>query len=124
MRLRREVWRVNHKKIERLYREEGLSLRRRARKKATALSPVALPLPSEPGRCYARDCVHGRLAIGRRFKCVRLTDFCSKEVAVIEVDNSIGGELVCRILDRLCAGGPLPEIGHGQRTGILRDGVC
>jgi putative transposase len=37
MRLRREGWRVDHKKIERLYREEGLSLCRRARKKATAV---------------------------------------------------------------------------------------
>ena len=35
VRLRREGWTVNHKKVERLYREEGLSLRRRARKKAT-----------------------------------------------------------------------------------------
>ena len=51
VRLRREGWRVNHKKVERLYREEGLSLRRRARKKATAVPRVALPLPSEPGRC-------------------------------------------------------------------------
>jgi hypothetical protein len=39
-----------------------------------------------------------------------MTDFCSKEVAVIEVDNFIGGERVCRILDQLFAGGPLPEI--------------
>ena len=37
VRLRREGWRVNHKKVERIYREEGLSLRRRARKKATAV---------------------------------------------------------------------------------------
>ena len=56
MRLRREGWRVDHKKIERLYREEGLSLCRRARKKATAIPRVALPLPSEPGSCYAMDC--------------------------------------------------------------------
>jgi putative transposase len=95
---------------ERLYREEGLSLRRRAQKKATAVPRVALPLPSEPGRCYAMDCVHDRLANGRRFKCVTMTDLCSKEVPVIEVDNSIGGEHVCRILDRLFAEGPLPEI--------------
>jgi putative transposase len=50
-RLRREGWRVNHKKIERLYREEGLPLRRWARKKLTAVPRVALPLPREPGRC-------------------------------------------------------------------------
>ena len=100
---------VNHKKVERIYREEGLSLRRRARKKATAVPRVALPLPSEPGRCYAMDFVHDRLANGRRFKCLTMTDLCSKEVPVIEVDVSIGGERVCRILDRLFMGRPWPE---------------
>ena len=74
VRLRREGWRVNHKKVERIYREEGLSLRRRARKKATAVPRVALPLPSEPGRCYAIDFVHYRLANGRRFRCLTMTD--------------------------------------------------
>jgi putative transposase len=109
VRLRREGWTVNHKKVERLYREEGLSLRRRARKKATAVPRVALPTPTRPGLCYAMDFVHDRLANGRRFKCLTMTDLCSKEVPVIEVDGSIGGERVCRILDRLFAGRPLPE---------------
>ena len=109
VRLRREGWRVNHKKVERLYREEGLAWRRRARKKATAVPRVALPQPSEPGRCYAMDFVHDRLATGRRFKCLTMTDLCSKEVPVIEVDASIGGERVCRILDRLFVGRPWPE---------------
>ena len=109
VRLRREGWRVNHKKVERIYREDGLSLRRRARKKVTAVPRVALPLPSEPGRCYAMDFVHDRLANGRRFKCFTMTDLCSKEVPVIAVDASIGGERVCRILDRGFVGRPLPE---------------
>ena len=55
------------------------------------------------------DFVNGRLATGRRFKCLTMTDLCSKEVPVIEVDASIGGERVCRIPDRLFAGGSLPE---------------
>jgi len=110
VRLRREGWRVNHKKVERIYREEGLSLRRRARKKAAAVPRVALPRPTKPGLCYAMDFVHDRLATGRRFKCLTMTDPCSKEVPVIEVDCSIGGERVCRILDRLFAERPLPEL--------------
>jgi len=108
VRLRREGWKVNHKKVERLYREEGLSLRRRARKKATAVPRVPLPRPTRPGVCYAMDFVHDRLANGRRFKCLTMTDPCSKEVPVIAVDVSIGGDRVCRILDRLFAGRPWP----------------
>jgi putative transposase len=102
-------WRVNHKQIERLYREEGLSLRRRARKKAPAVPRVALPRPSQLGLCYAMDLAHDRLATGRRFTCLTMTDLCSKEVPGIEVDAAIGEERVCRILDRLFVGRPLPE---------------
>jgi putative transposase len=110
VRLRREGWRVNHKKVERLYREDGLSLRRRGRKKATAIPRVAVPIPTRPGVCYAMDFVHDRLATGRRFKCLTMTDPCSKEVPIIEVDVSIGGDRVCRILDRLFAERSLPEV--------------
>ncbi len=53
------------------------------------------------------DFVHDRLANGRRFKCLTMTDPRSKEVPVIEVDVSIDGARVCRILDRLFATRPL-----------------
>ena len=55
------------------------------------------------------DFVHDRLANGRRFTCFTMTDLCSKEVPVIEVDASIGGKRGCRILDQLFTGRPLPE---------------
>jgi hypothetical protein len=101
---------VNHKKVERIYyRDEGLSLRRRRRKKLAAVPRVALQRPTEPGRCYTLDFVHDRLVTGRRYKCLTMTDPCSKEVPVIEVDVSIGGAHVCRILDRLFLTRPLPE---------------
>jgi putative transposase len=109
VRLRREGWRVNHRKVERHYREEGLSLRRRAWKKTTAIPRVALPTPTRPGVCYAIDFVHDRLATGRRFKCLTMTDSCSKEVPAIEVDVSIGCDRVCHILERPFTGRPLPE---------------
>ncbi len=110
VRLRREGWTMNHKKVERIYREEGLSLRRRPRKKAVAVPRVALPMPIRQGVWYAMDFVHDRLATGRRFKCFTMIDPCSKEVPVIEVDDSIGGTRVCRILDRIFTGRPLPAV--------------
>ncbi|CAE6742490.1 MAG: IS3 family transposase [Nitrospira sp.] len=110
VRLRREGWRVNRKKVGRLYyRDEGLSLRRRRRKKAAAVPRVALPSPTQPGRCYAMDFVYDRLVTGRRFKCSTMTDLYSKEVPVIEVDVSIGGARVCRMLDRVFLTRSLPE---------------
>jgi len=100
---------VNQKTVERIYREEGLSLRRRAWRKATAVPRVALPWTSQPGLCYAMDFAHDRLANSRRFKYLTMTDLCSKVAPVIEAGNSIGGERVCRILDWPFAGRPLLE---------------
>lgn len=108
IRLRREGWTVNHKKVERIYREEGLSLRLRKRKKYASVPRVALPKPERPGQCYAMDFVHDRLASGRRFKCLTMIDPCSKESPVIEADFSLTGKRLCRILDRLFADRPLP----------------
>jgi hypothetical protein len=52
---------------------------------------------------------HGRLANRRRFKGFTITDLRPKEIPVIEVDASIGGKRVCRILDRLFVGRPSQE---------------
>ena len=83
---------MNRKKVERLYyRDEGLWLRRRRRKKAVAVPRVALPKPTQPGRCYAMDFVHDRLVRGRRFKCLTMTDLYSKEVPVIEWTYRLAG---------------------------------
>ncbi len=61
------------------------------------------------------DFVHDRLVMGR-FKCLTMTDPCSNAVPVIDVDVSIGGARVCRILDRLFTTWPLPDtliLGNG-----------
>lgn len=109
VRHRREQWLVNHKKVERIYREERLSLRIRKRRKFASVLRIALPKTDQPGKVYAMDFVHDRLANGRRFRCPTLTDPCSKESPVIEADFSIPGLRVCRILDRIFAQRPLPE---------------
>jgi putative transposase len=101
---------VNHKQVERLYyREEQLALQRRCPKTTVAVPRVALLRPTRPGLGYAMDFVHDRLVTGRRFKCLTMTDPCSKEAPVIEVDISIGGARVCRILDQLLLTRSLPE---------------
>lgn len=107
--LRREGWTVNHKKVERLYRQEGLSLRIRKRKKRAAMVRVPLPKPERAGQVYAMDFVHDRLANGRRIKCLTIVDPLAKESPAIEVDHSIPGLRVCRVLDWIFADRLLPE---------------
>lgn len=108
-RLRREKWTVNHKKVERIYREEKLSLRLRKRKKMAAVPRIELPKPDRPGVCYAMDFIHDRLAYGRKFKALTIVDVMSKESPAIEVDTSINGERVCQVLDRIFESRALPE---------------
>jgi putative transposase len=100
---------LNHKKVERIYREEGLSLRLRERKKRAAMVRVPLPKRERPGQVYAMDFVMDRLANGRRFKCLTIVDPLVKESPAIEVDHSISGIRVCQVLDRIFAERPLPE---------------
>ena len=88
---------------------------------SAAVSRVTLPKPTQTGRCYAIDFVHDRLVTGRRFKCLTMTDPCSKEVPVIEVDVSIGGARVCRILDRLFATRPLPDTREVGAERVYRE---
>lgn len=108
--LKREGWRVNHKKVERIYREEGLSLRRKKRKKRASDLRMPMPVPERAGQVYAVDFVMDRVINGRRFKCLTMVDLLSKECPVIEVDHSINGERLCRIFDRIFDGRPKPEV--------------
>jgi putative transposase len=66
--LRREGWRVNHKRVERLSRLEGISPRRKARTKRLGLPRVPVPLPTRPNDEGGMDFRSDRVADGRRFR--------------------------------------------------------
>jgi len=106
--MRREGWRVNHKRVERLYREEGLSLRRRRRRKRLSHLRVARQAPVAANQAWALDFVHDRLMDGRRFRALTVIDEWSRESLAIEVDVSLTGERVKRVLERLSNGRSLP----------------
>jgi putative transposase len=66
--LRREGWRANHKRVERLYREEGLSLRRRRRRKRLSHLRVLRERPVAADQTWAVDFIHDSLISGRHFR--------------------------------------------------------
>ena len=99
--IRREGWRVNHKRVERLYREEGLSLRRRRRRKRLEPSARGARRPVAANQTWAVDFVHDGLISGRRFRALAVIDEWSRESLAIEVDVSLTGERVTRVLERL-----------------------
>jgi putative transposase len=101
--LRREGMPVNHKRVERIYREEGLSLRRKKRKRACSVARTRAPEPVRPNEVWCLDFVHDQLYWGRRFRVLNVLDVFTREALAIEVDTSISGARVARVLDRVVA---------------------
>ena len=99
--LQREGWPVNHKRVERLYRAEGLSLRIRRRKKLKAIGRVEMPATTRVNERWSMDFVHDKLWAGRRFRSLTIVDQFSRECLALEVDTSLGGERVKAVLERL-----------------------
>jgi putative transposase len=98
--LRREGVKANHKRIYRLYREEGLAVRRRKRKRvAVARQPMATP--TRLNECWAMDFMSDSLASGRRYRVLNVVDALSRESLASEVDTSLPALRVIRVLEEI-----------------------
>ncbi|WP_439653755.1 MULTISPECIES: IS3 family transposase [unclassified Rhodanobacter] len=92
---------VNYKRVERLYREERLQVRRRKRKKVPVSERQPLCRPSAPNEVWSMDFVFDRTADARVLKCLTIVDDATHESVGIEVERAISGIGVTRVLDRL-----------------------
>ncbi len=108
--LRREGFLINHKRTERLYREEGLSLRRKKRKKRISHLRVLMDRPERVNHHWSMDFVSDGLYNGRRFRVLTIVDNFSRECPALEVDHSLTGKRVSRVLDRIALTRELPEV--------------
>jgi len=109
LRLRREGWEINRKLVYRLYREAGLAVRRRKRKRIGLFERKPLPKPSAANVSWSMDFVADGLIGGRRLRCLTIVDDCTRECLAIEVDTSITGLRVQGVLDRLADTRGLPQ---------------
>jgi putative transposase len=101
--LKREGFPVNHKKVYRLYVEEKLSLRRRKgrRRLPTAAARVPLKLPVRSDEVWTMDFIQDAFASGRKFRTLNLMDGFTRYALRIEVDTSLPGLRVVRVLEEL-----------------------
>jgi putative transposase len=99
--LKREGWRVNRKLTYRIYREAGLAVRRRKRKKIGPFERKLLSRPQSVNCSWSMDFVADGLRGGRKLRCLTVVDDFSRECLAIEVDTSINGRRVTAVLDRL-----------------------
>jgi putative transposase len=118
--LRREGWRANHKRVERLYREEGLALRKRRRRKRLSHLRVVRELPVAANQTWAVDFIHDSLISGRRLRAFAVLDQWSRASLAIEVDLSLTGERVTRVLERLRSVRGLPAVNQADNGPELR----
>jgi putative transposase len=112
--LRREGIHCNLKKIYRIYREEGLMVKRRKGRKRAIGTRLPLPRPDMINQVWSLDFVSDALSDGRRFRILGVLDQCSRECLTLAADTSIGGARVVRELDALVC-------KHGKPLSIVSD---
>jgi putative transposase len=99
--LKREGWRVNAKRIYRLYRDEGLTVRTKPRKRLASRARVPLPAPTRPNERWSMDFVSARLADGRWFRTLTVLDVYTRESLALVADRSLTGIKVAATLTPL-----------------------
>ncbi len=100
--LKREGWPDNHKRIYRIYKEEGLNLRRkRPRRSKSAAHRVEQPVASSLHECWSMDFVADQLLDGRRFRALTIVDNYSRICLAIHAGRSLRGQNVVEVLDRI-----------------------
>jgi putative transposase len=99
--LRREGWQVNWKKLYRIYKEEGLTVRKQGGRKRALGTRAPLAIPQGPNQRWSLDFVSDSLSCGRRFRILNVIDDFSRECLAAIVDTSLSGIRVARELDRI-----------------------
>jgi len=99
----------NHKRTERIYREENLSLRTKKRKKIACQLRVELPRATAKNQTWAMDFVSDSLSSARKIKCLTIIDVFNRSSLAITVDHSITGHGVVEQLNMLKDFIGLPE---------------
>ena len=110
LKLRQQGQMVNHKRVERLYVEARLQVRRRKRKKVPVGERQPLVRPEAANEVWSMDFVFDRSAEGRVIKCLTVVDDATHESVTIVPERAIGGQQVARILDHLAASRGLPQV--------------
>lgn len=107
--LAREGWRINHKRVYRIYRQENLTMRTKApRRRVSCRRRIERAPATQPNASWSMDFMTDQLFEGTRFRVLTLVDNFSRECLAAEVGQRFTGEQVCAVLDRIAAERGLP----------------
>ena len=107
--IRQMKYRWNHKRVRRVYREMGLNLKRRRKKRLPARVKVPLAIPTSPNESWSADFMSDQLCCGRRFRTFNVMDDFNRQVLAVEVDTSLSSGRVVRSLEQLRQARGLPR---------------
>ncbi|MEM7428175.1 MAG: IS3 family transposase [Pseudomonadota bacterium] len=130
--LRIEGWHVNHKKVERLWRQEGLQLphRHKRRKRLYHKNSSIIRLrPTHPNHIWSVDLVHDKLSTGRRYKMLTVLDECTRQALCVAVRTRMSStdvlEAIYPLLIRHCRPAYIrSDNGPGFTAAPLQDWLC
>ena len=97
---KRHGWKADVKRVHRLYRKEGLAVRRLKRKRLLRPVPSGSGLTA-PNQEWAMDFVSDSVSTGRTIRALTVVDSFTRECPLIEVSTGISSQVVTRALDRV-----------------------
>jgi transposase InsO family protein len=103
--LQREGWHVNHKRVERIWRQEGLKVPARQPKRGRlwlADGSIVRLRAERPDHVWAYDFVLDRTADGRPLRMLTVVDEHTRECLAIEVGRRLSSQDVLAVLADLC----------------------
>ena len=115
--LRIEGWKVNHKKVERIWREEGLQLPQRHKKRRRLYhkdSSIIRLRPTHPNHVWSIDFVHDKLCNGRSYKMLTVLDEYTRQALAVAVRTRMGADDVLEALYPLLLRHGTPEYIHSD----------
>jgi putative transposase len=107
--LRREGWRVNAKRVYRLYSEDGLTVRTKTRKKLARRERVVTPKATRPNQKLSMDFMSAKLLDGRWFRVLTVIDQFTRECLALVADRGLNGHKVALALSQIVAERGTPE---------------
>ncbi len=101
---------MNHKKLFRFYREEGLAVRRRRSRKRVFGARRPILVPDRVNQRWSLDFVSDAFEDGQQFRVLCIVDDCIREALATVVDRSLSGARMTRELDELIHRRGQPEL--------------
>lgn len=97
-RIRMEKLPWNHKRVSRVYREMGLNIRKRTKRRIPARVKTPLQQPLQTNMTWSMDFMHDCLMNGRKYRILNILDDCDRKAISVEADYSFPGESVNQVL--------------------------